>query len=678
MLNDFIGGGQIFLHKIRMLVQVLGRSFYTSLALSLVISLLLFAGKVSDYDRKAAWTYQKAVIVESFDDFGASIRNITNQKGKQRPTRIDAYTRHGLYDKAVLPYQILKNHYFATEYGRSVKFIKHILSVFALLQGGVFVLIFILWSRFGRSIKEEKQTSGAKIHNAKEVTKYLRSIGKAGTIKIGNMRLVKDSETRHIIVTGTTGSGKTNLINNILPQVILAKRPAVVIDQTGEMIAKYYDKGRGDIIFNPLDSRTHSWDFWTDNSNDIIGIGNDVNSRVEKFANVLFKYGKKPYSGGDPFWDNSAEIIFCECVQYLFRKNLRSITELQKMLGSIPLKQLEHRLAGTKASRYLNEANRITAGSILSVMATNAKPLSLLVDSRKKFSLKDYFVGIKHGSPAWLFLSSPPDLREVTMPLLACIFELAVSYLIGMGINQDRRLWFVIDELASLGRLNGFSSLMSEGRKYGGCVLAATQSISQLFENFGTHSGSSIFGQFATKFVFRTDEPSATKIITDIFGELEYRHQQKNTSFGANELRDGISYTEQQKARSLITTDMLASLADLECFVGLPEPKVRIARIKVPLVKVADKNPGFIQSTKDISIDIPDATREADIDADSNNDIDNPNNPFSNLAACKEISQEIPALEEADSSVTETKELSKENVEPNHLQKDSGLAPFLK
>jgi len=45
----------------------------------------------------------------------------------------------------------------------------------------------------------------------------------------------------------------------------------------------------------------------------------------------------------------------------------------------------------------------------------------------------------------------------------------------------------------------------------------------------------------------------------------------------------------------LITTDNLASLADHECFVGLPEPKIRIAKIKVPLAKKAqDIHSGFI------------------------------------------------------------------------------------
>lgn len=100
--------------------------------------------------------------------------------------------------------------------------------------------------------------------------------------------------------------------------------------------------------------------------------------------------------------------------------------------------------------------------------------------------------------------------------------------------------------------------------------MAATQSLNQLFDKYGHYAGSTLFDQFATKFMFRSTDPSTARLITDIFGNIEYASQQKNTSYGAHEHRDGVSYTEQEKRKSLITTNDIASLKDLECFVGLP------------------------------------------------------------------------------------------------------------
>jgi type IV secretory pathway TraG/TraD family ATPase VirD4 len=90
-----------------------------------------------------------------------------------------------------------------------------------------------------------------------------------------------------------------------------------------------------------------------------------------------------------------------------------------------------------------------------------------------------------------------------------------------------------------------------------------------------------MLGQFATKFIFRTSEPQMARTISEMSGYVEYKEQQQNTSYGAHAHRDGISYTEPEKRKPLITIDDLASLPDLKCFAMLPDPRVRVARLKM-------------------------------------------------------------------------------------------------
>lgn len=94
--------------------------------------------------------------------------------------------------------------------------------------------------------------------------------------------------------------------------------------------------------------------------------------------------------------------------------------------------------------------------------------------------------------------------------------------------------------------------------------------------------------------MFRSTDPSTARLITDIFGNIEYASQQKNTSYGAHEHRDGVSYTEREKRKSLITTNDIANLKDLECFVGLPDPQVRITKLQLSPTKVARNNKGYV------------------------------------------------------------------------------------
>ena len=73
--------------------------------------------------------------------------------------------------------------------------------------------------------------------------------------------------------------------------------------------------------------------------------------------------------------------------------------------------------------------------------------------------------------------------------------------------------------------------------------------LNQLYSQYGHYDGSTIFGQFGTSFFFRNTEPAIAKMISSMCGSETITRQQKNTSFGANEFRDGVSYNEQQQKK---------------------------------------------------------------------------------------------------------------------------------
>lgn len=337
----------------------------------------------------------------------------------------------------------------------------------------------MIWSKFGKNLKTEKTKEGGnKVLTAKEVKKVLHKLGKESDLKIGNLPLVKDMETRHFLVTGSTGSGKTNLIHHLLSQVERKKQPAVIIDQTGEMIANYYTPSRGDIIFNPFDERGKAWDFWQ-----------DCESRedLERFSKILMGFNRKQSGNhSDPFWEIAAENVFNACVQFLKpRKPL--IKDIANMACHTDIEYLRTVLSGTEGARYLGEESKQTAASVAAVLASNAKPLTYLpeLSYNNGFSLKQHFAGIQNGSDAWLFLATKPSSRSLTLPLISCLTELALSRLMEIGIDSKRRVWVTIDELPSLGKIPALSSLMTEGRKYGACVLAGMQSLNQLYSGYG-------------------------------------------------------------------------------------------------------------------------------------------------------------------------------------------------
>jgi type IV conjugative transfer system coupling protein TraD len=597
MLNDFTGGGQIFLHKLRMFFQVLHRSFMTSMLVSLAIVGFISYRPVQTLDLRAAMTYQKALLADSFDDAISNIRTSINPKNKDHFTTIDAYDKRGLYARDIDPRKIINSFCFRASYMEVIDFLKMRLALIIGVMCGIFIIIYFLWSRFGREIKSEKKKEGSGIVlTAKQVRVKLQQLKLCSELKIGDMPLVKDMETRHFLITGSTGSGKTNLIHNLLLQIEKKKQPVIIIDQTGEMIAKYYDEERGDIIFNPFDARGKSWDFWAD-----CGSREDL----ERFSKILISFNRKQSgSRSDPFWESAAEAVFNSCIEFLRPRNA-SIKDVVNMVCYTDIAYLKTILANSEAARYLGDDSKQTASSICSVLAANAKPLSYLTEitDNGAFSMKKYFTSIKNGSNAFLFLATKPSARSLTLPLIACLTELALAELMEIGIDKNRRVWTIIDELPTLGLLPSLSPLMAEGRKYGACVIACMQSLNQLFDKYGQYAGSSIFGQFGTSFFFRNTEPAIAKMISSMCGSETITRQQKNTSFGANEFRDGVSYSEHQQKNQIVEIDDLASLATGECYTLFAEPSVRLARLRIPEIDVKDKHMGFMKK-KEIENDV--------------------------------------------------------------------------
>jgi type IV conjugative transfer system coupling protein TraD len=586
MLNNFIGGGQVFLHKVRMLRQVLVTTIFVSLLAGFIITWSFSSSKDMGLDLDAATTYAKAKLSLTLHPAISAI-----SIGKT-PANVHAYSEGRLWKKNMLASSVVSNNRFKSAWNMFLVVMQSLILKslgFGILAGSV---VFFIWSRFGSKLKtEQKKEGSAVILTAKEVKAKLSSLGKTSSFNIGSMPLVKDTETRHFLVTGSTGSGKTNLMHQLLPQIEAKKQPAMIIDQTGEMIARYYNPKRGDIIFNPFDDRGKAWDFFGDCS---------TSEELERFSKILFSFNRKrSKSHSDPFWEQSAEYVFNACVEYLVKNDKANLGSLKRMAIDSNLKDLQGLLKGTPAERYLTDDGKGVASSVLSMLATNAKPISHLPDINDtkvgKFSLKEYFQNIKQGSSSWLFLSTKPSSRELTLPLVACLSELALTQLMDIGIDKTRRVWCIFDELASLGNLPALPPLMSEGRKYGACVIAALQSLNQLYDNYGHYGGSSIFGQFGTSFFFRNTEPAIAKLFSDMCGTETVTRQQKNTSFGANTFRDGVSYSEHQQKQAIVELNDLAALSVGQCYALLPEPEVRLSKIQTPEDKAKDKNQGFVQ-----------------------------------------------------------------------------------
>ena len=396
-------------------------------------------------------------------------------------------------------------------------------------------------------------------------------------LKVGKLPLLKSKETSHILITGTTGSGKTNAFHTLLPQIRKRNNRAIVVDVTGDYVSRYYDPAT-DIILNPLDIRSLPWNPWDDCELDA-----HYDVLAESF--IQTKEGAK-----DPFWDDAARAIFKTALRkFAFQKN-KNIEELTTFLLSTTDKEFEEFFKGTEAATYAVKQNEKTTSSIRSVLSSQIEGLRQLETSQTTFSIRRWVENKRTSSVpdseqsfqqdkgansssqdrGWLFITARADQRQTLKPLISAWVDMAINALMVLPEKYDRRLWFIIDELAALQNLPRLQMGLAEARKYGGCFLIGFQSKPQLEEIYGRNGAESMLDLFNTKLFFRCTEPSSQQWISKVLGDKEEIEPQENISYGAHSTRDGVSLSRHTRQKPLVLPAEFSQLKDLECYVKYP------------------------------------------------------------------------------------------------------------
>lgn len=136
--------------------------------------------------------------------------------------------------------------------------------------------------------------------------------------------------------------------------------------------------------------------------------------------------------------------------------------------------------------------------------------------------------------------------------------------------RDDRKLWFIIDELPSLNQIPDLPKAMAEVRKYGGCFVIGFQNITQLEELYGRPGAQTINSLAGTKVMFRCADSETSKRLSLFLGEQEVVEPNESISFGAHQMRDGVSLSDQRRTKPTISSTDLLQLNNLEAYLKLP------------------------------------------------------------------------------------------------------------
>jgi type IV secretory pathway TraG/TraD family ATPase VirD4 len=444
------------------------------------------------------------------------------------------------------------------------------------LVEGTFCLAAMLFFTIPRDIKRLKQLKyGRLLRGPVMLTpeEFNKAQGGDGigfkTTELGKMmRIPKRKEAQHFEIMGDTGVGKTQLIMQILRQIRERGDSAIVYDPACEYVQRFYDAKREDIILNPLDSRCPYW-----------GPASEMESNAEADAIAASLY-QPTTDAKDEFFHQTPAQIFAHLL-----KMGPTPHQLADWMASD--RELMKRVAGTEMAFYIERKAGPQRAGVLSSLGLVAKSLRLLPrkgqTGDREWTATDW-AKHRHG---WIFITSRPPERETLKPLHSLWIDLLVMRLLTVPKTDQRPVWFVIDELASLQRLPQLHTAITENRKSKNPLVLGFQGKSQLEVIYG-HLAETMLSQPATKIFMKTAEPKAAEWISEAIGKVEIERL-RETKFDGS--RSGKNFTVDRQIEPLVMASEITGLDDRRAYLKLGN---NVARFNFDYLDLPTRTPGFV------------------------------------------------------------------------------------
>ena len=548
--NDTLGswtrGGQAIVHNVRMTTQVF---FQTTLAgLSIwFVGAIWYAFEKSD-------AYQRFVLTKLVEaTFKADAAPGTNDavlfrtpEGREYWTSAD-----WLADSAIAKQALEK--------------LESDLISGAILSGlfalAALVFAWFYFTRTGRGLGSNEYLRGAHFGTVRQVRRALRGETR-GSFAIGGINVPHAFETEHVLICGAPGTGKTNMIVKMLEGIRAKGKRAIVYDTAGTFVEKFYREGK-DILLNPLDERSAIWSPWVDVPHDY---------HYDQIAESTI-----PDKHGDPFWPKAARGTLVAVLRKLAAQGRTSISILLHTIVRSPLKDLSAFAAGTDAAAFISMEGERTSAGVQAELASVMRSFAYLDDTDDGLSIRDWVA--TEGDDSWLFVTVKADQLPSLRPLITVWLDIAISAIMSLKPDQQRRLYCVIDELPSLQKLPSLSDFLARARKYGGCGILGFQSYPQLEATYGIQDAAAITGYCSTWVALRANDTPTAKHISENLGQVEQVEANEGMSYGVNDMRDGVNLSRIQVTRPLVMHTEVTNLPNLSGYLrfGRDLPVVRFA-----------------------------------------------------------------------------------------------------
>jgi hypothetical protein len=394
---------------------------------------------------------------------------------------------------------------------------------------------------------------GTRIEDGTRLQKRGRGRGGQGrALTLAGIPIPEPDECKHFKMIGTTGTGKSTAIRELIAGALARGDRAVIADPDGGYLNCFYDPARGDVILNPFDPRAHTWDIYGELS---------ATHDVEQLARSLIP----DHDGADKSWRGYARTFFTAVARQTNDASIRDLSELYRLLTCASTDELRILTAGTPAQPFLEGGNERMFGSIRSVTGASLTALDYLsTQAGPSIAVRDW---VRQGRGV-MFLPYQADQIAALRSIISAWLRLAIFQTMTEG-EGDKRLWFIVDELDALGPIDGLKDALARLRKFGGRCVLGFQSIAQVSSTYGHGEAQTIVENCSNTLILRcsaSENGGTARFASKLIGEREViRPTVSRTRKGGFFAEPGhsVSRGEQHVTESAVLAAEIEQLADL-------------------------------------------------------------------------------------------------------------------
>jgi hypothetical protein len=399
-----------------------------------------------------------------------------------------------------------------------------------------------------------------------------------GELSLAGVPVAAADETKHFKLIGTTGTGKSTAIGQMLECALARGDRAVIADPDGGYLRRFYNAERGDVILNPFDRRSMKWDLFAE-------IRDDYD--VDQLARSLIP----DHDGGDPIWRGYGRTFFSAVTRQAHASRVRDVNELYRLLVVANRSELATLTRGTPAQPFLQPDNAKMFDSLRSVTSSAVASLQYVAKQRSpEFSIRDWIDRDRSREGGVLFIPYRAGQIAALRSTISAWMRIAIFSAMDRP-EGDQRLWFVVDELDALGPIDGLKDALARVRKFGGRCVLGFQSIAQVASTYGEGEAHTIVENCGNTVIFRcsaSEGGGTARFASTLIGQRQVRRRMVSRSTRDTELFGSSSFSDHVSIEPAVLDSEIEQIPDLCGYLKLasrPEwLRVRVPELKAPSV----------------------------------------------------------------------------------------------